>query len=55
MAGFCKAHNLSQMCQINVLHKCDENRLKLMPKQNLMNKMSLEDHFLFYKKNLLML
>ena len=38
MAGFCKAHNLSQMCQINVLHQGDENRLKSIQKQYLLKK-----------------
>ena len=45
MASFCKTFNLSQMCQINVLHKCDENRLKLIPKQKVIMKMSREDNF----------
>ena len=54
MAGFCKTFNLSQICQINVLLKCDENCLKSILKQNLMKKLSCVDHFLFYKKKLLM-
>ena len=54
MAGFCKTFNLSQNCQINVLHKYAENCVISIQKKNLMNKMSSEDIFLFYKTFLLM-
>ena len=47
MAVFRKTLILSQICQINGLPKCDENCLKSIPKQNLMNNMSREDNFLF--------
>ena len=43
MAVFRETLILSQICQINVLLKCDENCLKSIPKQNLMKNMSLEE------------
>ena len=50
MAVFCKTLNLSQICQTNVLPKCDENCQKSISKQNLMNITYNEGHFLFNKK-----
>ena len=47
MAIFRETLNLSQICQINVLPKCDEKCLKSIPKQNLMNNLSRYDNFLF--------
>ena len=53
MAVFRETLNLSQICQINVLPKCDEICLKSILKQNFMKKMSPGDNFLFYKKILM--
>ena len=54
MAGFRKTLNLSKICQIYVLPKCDENCLESIPKQNLMKNMLLEEIFLFNQKILLL-
>ena len=53
MAGFCKTLNLNQICQINVLAKCDENCLKSISKQNHMKNKSRVDQPLWSKKMIL--